>query len=91
MNGHANSITMIDPEAGKAIATIALPGRPETAVSDEHGNVYVNLEDKGQIAVVDIVSRSVSKTWDLAGCTEPTGAGHRSQRQQASTPLFRMS
>jgi hypothetical protein len=33
----------------------------------------VNLEDKGQIAEVDMTTRSVLQTWDLAGCTEPTG------------------
>ncbi len=73
MNGHANSITMIDPAAGRALGTIPLPGRPETAVSDGAGKVFVNLEDKGQIAVVDMKARTVTGTWELPGCTEPTG------------------
>jgi YVTN family beta-propeller protein len=73
MNGHSNSITVIDPQTGKAVATIPLPGRPETAVSDQQGKVFVNLEDKGQIAVVDMTQRRVLAAWDLAGCIEPTG------------------
>jgi DNA-binding beta-propeller fold protein YncE len=73
MNGRSNTITIIDPQAGKAVGTITLPGRPETAVSDQKGKVFVNLEDKGQIAVVDMAQRRVLSTWDLAGCTEPTG------------------
>jgi len=73
MNGRSNSITIIDPQTGKALGTITLPGRPETAVSDQQGKVFVNLEDKGQIAVVDMAQRTVVGTWDLAGCTEPTG------------------
>jgi DNA-binding beta-propeller fold protein YncE len=73
MNGHSNSITILDPESAKVLGTIALPGRPETAVSDEGGKIFVNLEDKGQIAEIDISKRAVLGAWDLAGCTEPTG------------------
>jgi DNA-binding beta-propeller fold protein YncE len=73
MNGHANSATLIDTTTEKAVGTIALPGRPETAVADGKGLVYINLEDKAQIAVVDMTARSVVKTWDIAGCEEPTG------------------
>ena len=73
MNGRSNSISVIDPVAAKVVATIALPGRPETAVSDEQGRVFVNLEDKAQIAQVDVLKGTVIGVWDLAGCTEPTG------------------
>ena len=73
MNGRSNSISVIDPVAAKVVGTIALPGRPETAVSDEQGRVFVNLEDKAQIAQVDALKGTVTGVWDLAGCTEPTG------------------
>jgi DNA-binding beta-propeller fold protein YncE len=73
MNGHANSITLIDPRTAQAVGAIALPGRPETAVTDGRGKVFVNLEDKGQIAVIDMTRRTVTGAWDLTGCTEPTG------------------
>lgn len=73
MNGHSNSITVVDVGAAKPIGTIALPGRPETAVSDGGGSVFVNLEDKSQIAAVDMQARSIVHTWDLPGCSEPTG------------------
>jgi YVTN family beta-propeller protein len=39
MNGHSDSITVIDPGSAQAVATISLPGRPETAVSDHHGKI----------------------------------------------------
>lgn len=73
MNGHANSSTLIDAASAKAEGTIPLPGRPETAVSDGKGHVFVNLEDKAQIAVLDMTTRAVVHAWDLPGCTEPTG------------------
>ena len=73
MNAMVNSISMVDAAQAKSIAEITLPGRPETAVSDGRGKVFVNLEDKSQIAEIDIAARSVLRTWDLAGCTGPTG------------------
>jgi DNA-binding beta-propeller fold protein YncE len=73
MNGHANSVTLIDAASAKAVGTISLPGRPETAMSDGKGHVYINLEDKAQIAVLDMTARAVVHTWEMAGCTEPTG------------------
>jgi YVTN family beta-propeller protein len=73
MNGNSNSITALDVATAKVVTTIPLPGRPETAVSDAKGKVFVNLEDKAQIAEVDMTAGAVLHTWDLAGCTEPTG------------------
>jgi len=72
-NGKSNDTTLIDPEKASAVGTIALPGRPETGVSDGKGKVFVNLEDKNQIAVIDVASRKVLATWPMPGCEEPTG------------------
>ncbi|MGC2209068.1 MAG: YncE family protein [Candidatus Korobacteraceae bacterium] len=72
-DGKSNDVTLIDPEKAVAVGTIALPGRPETGVSDGKGKVFVNLEDKNMIAEIDVAARSVSASWPLAGCEEPTG------------------
>jgi hypothetical protein len=72
-NGGSNSVTLLDPEKAVAVDTIALPGRPETAVSDGKGKVFVNLEDRSQIAVIDVAARKVLASWPLADCEEPTG------------------
>jgi DNA-binding beta-propeller fold protein YncE len=73
MNGSANSVTLIDAHSAEPVGEIALPGRPETPVSDGGGRVYINLEDKAQVAVVDMRKRAVVATWNLPGCVEPTG------------------
>ncbi|MGO9437782.1 MAG: YncE family protein [Terracidiphilus sp.] len=73
MNGLANSITVVDVAAAKPLSPIALPGRPETAVADAKGKIFVNLEDKAQIAEIDMATHSLLHAWDLEGCTEPTG------------------
>jgi len=72
-NGHSNNATVIDASTARELATIALPGRPEFAVSDGEGRIFVNLEDKGLVAVIDVAKGSVQNTWSLAPCEEPTG------------------
>jgi DNA-binding beta-propeller fold protein YncE len=72
-NGKSNDTTLIDPEKAAAVGTIALPGRPEWGVSDGKGKIFVNLEDKSLIAVIDVAARSVLASWPLTGCEEPTG------------------
>jgi hypothetical protein len=72
-NVKSNDVTLIDPGKTAAVGTIALPGRPESAVSDGKGKVFVNLEDKNMIAVIDVAARNVTASWPLTGCEEPTG------------------
>jgi YVTN family beta-propeller protein len=72
-NGHSDSATVIDAQAAKEIANIALPGRPEFAVTDGAGRIFVNLEDKAQVAVINVAEGIVVATWPLAPCEEPTG------------------
>ena len=72
-DGRTNDVTIIDPKKAAAIGNIVLPGRPETGVSDGRGKIFVNLEDKNQIAVIDLESRKVLTTWPLEGCDGPTG------------------
>jgi hypothetical protein len=72
-DGKSNDVTLIDPAKAVAVGTIALPGRPETGVSDGNGKVFVNLEDKNMIAVIDVAARKVLASWPLNGCEEPTG------------------
>jgi DNA-binding beta-propeller fold protein YncE len=72
-NGHSNNATVIDARSAREVASIALPGGPEFAVSDGAGHIFVNIEDKGLIAVIDVAKGSVQSTWPLAPCVEPTG------------------
>jgi YVTN family beta-propeller protein len=80
-NGKSNDASVIDPKSNEVVATIALPGKPELAASDEKGTVFVNLEDKNQIAALDVKANSVRAVWSLGTCEEPSGlaldAAHR--------------
>ncbi len=59
--------TVLDPADGSIVGTIDLGGAPEQAASDENGHLYVDLEDKDSIAVVDVKTLKVTAHYDLAG------------------------
>lgn len=59
--------TVLDAKDGSIVATIDLDGAPEQAVSDGKGHIYIDIEDKGRIAVVDAKTLKVTTSYDLAG------------------------
>jgi YVTN family beta-propeller protein len=73
LNGHSDSASIIDPADSRVVKTIALGGGPEFARTDGAGRVYVNLEDKNQLAVLDMASLQVTAHWALPGCDAPSG------------------
>jgi YVTN family beta-propeller protein len=81
-NGHSDNATVIDAASAREIASIPLPGGPEFAVSDAAGHIFVNIEDKGQIAVIDVAKGSVQSSWSLAPCVEPTGIALNAARHR---------
>ncbi|HVM87192.1 MAG TPA: YncE family protein [Puia sp.] len=72
-NGRSKDLSVIDPILNKVIATIPVSGKPETAVSDNAGKIFVNIEDKNQIDVIDIMGKKVEKSWSIAPGEGPTG------------------
>lgn len=74
-NGRGKSATVIDAKTGKVLVdAIPLEGKPETGVADaEAGRVYVNLEDKNEIAVIDMKERKVVERWPIAPGTGASG------------------
>lgn len=72
-NGGGKSISVIDPEKETVIATIQLDAKPEEAVSDNKGKLFVNLEDKNEIAEVDMNNYTVLARWPIAPGQSATG------------------
>ena len=72
-NGKSDDATAIDAEKGTVVGTIKLEGKPEFAVTDEKGGVFVNLEDKSQLLALDPAKLAVKSRWPLAPCEEPSG------------------
>ena len=71
-NGRSKNLSVIDSKSNALVATIDVGGKPETAVSDGNGKLFVNIEDKNEIAVVDLKTHSVVSHWAL-GAEGPTG------------------
>jgi DNA-binding beta-propeller fold protein YncE len=72
-NGKSNDSTVLDAEKGTVLGTIKLDGKPEFAASAGKGEVFVNIEDKSEVEVIDANKMEVKAKWPLAPCTEPSG------------------
>ncbi len=72
-NGRSHDASVIDARTDTVVATIPLGGKPEAGASDGAGMVYVNIEDKHSIAVIDTKNNTVTATWVMEGCEDPTG------------------
>lgn len=63
----APNATVIDAKDGALLGTIDLGGAPEQAASDGKGHLYVDVEDKGTVAVVDAKTMKVTAQYSLNG------------------------
>jgi len=63
----APNATVIDSATGNVLGTIDLGGAPEQAQSDGKGHIYVDLEDKGAVAVIDAKAMKLVNTFSLNG------------------------
>ncbi|MGC4101090.1 YncE family protein [Ferruginibacter sp.] len=72
-NGRSKNLSIIDPVNNKLLDSVDVGGKPETAVSDGEGKLYVNIEDKNEIVVVDTKTFKVLQHWSIAPGDGPTG------------------
>jgi DNA-binding beta-propeller fold protein YncE len=76
-NGTGKSATVFGAQTGKVVATIDLGGKPEEAEEDRGANrIFVNLEDKNSLGVIDIQKHALVATWPMPGCDGPTGLAY---------------
>jgi YVTN family beta-propeller protein len=69
----SDALAVIDPATRKVVSTISLPGNPELMAPDGKGRLFVNVENRSEVAVVDTRSLQVAALWKLAPGEEPTG------------------
>jgi DNA-binding beta-propeller fold protein YncE len=72
-NNEGGSATVLDAASGDVVGTLPLGGAPEAAVTDDHGTLFVNLEDKSEVVAFDARALKVLHRWPLTGGEEPTG------------------
>jgi DNA-binding beta-propeller fold protein YncE len=61
------NVTVLNGKDGSILGTVNLGGAPEEAALDGKGHMYIDLEDKGSIAVVDTKAMKLTATYDLQG------------------------
>jgi len=62
-NGHGSSVTAIDAKTNEVAGTMTVPGKPEAAVSDGKGKIFVNIEDKSTIVKFDAKTLKIEAEW----------------------------
>jgi YVTN family beta-propeller protein len=72
-NGRSSNATVIDAKTDKVIQTIDLAGKPEAVVSDGKGKVFVNIEDKSEVSMINVKTWKVEQSWSISPGEEPSG------------------
>jgi WD40 repeat protein len=72
-NGRSASFSVIDVVSDKEIGVIPLDGKPEAIVTDGKGKIFVNIEDKNLINVIDAGTLKVISRWPINPGEEPSG------------------
>ena len=75
MDADAGDAAVIDPKTASAQGRIPIGGKLEFAVADGAGHIYINANDKNDVAVLDTVRRKVIARYPLPGCNKPSGLG----------------
>lgn len=76
MNADDGSVSLLDPFTAKVVGTIPVGGALEFATIDGKGHLFVNVEDKSEIAEIDLAARKVVRRTALKGCDEPSGLAY---------------
>jgi YVTN family beta-propeller protein len=82
MNGRSGDVTAIDAATGDVAGTIPVGGKLEFAAADGKGRVYVNVEDKSEMAEIDSKKLTLLARWPMAPCEEPSGLAIDSEHRR---------
>jgi len=72
-NAGSQDATALDAGSGAVAGTVELGARPEFAVADGKGRVYVNVLGKEEVVVFDSKTLKVESRWPVAPGKTPTG------------------
>lgn len=76
--GHkpTKSMSVLDVPTLKMVGSVDVGGLPEFPVADGHGLIFLNIDDKSEIAVIDARAMQVRAHWPLAPCESPSGLAY---------------
>jgi DNA-binding beta-propeller fold protein YncE len=73
MEGDPHKAVAVDTTTDTVAGEIALGGKPEFAVADGAGSLFVNITDRRAIQRIDTRTLRVESTWPVADCQSPHG------------------
>ena len=73
MDNAEGTVSIVEPLEHKLTGTVTVGGSLEFAVLDGQGHLFVNVENTGELAMIDLASRKVARRTQLSGCEEPSG------------------
>ena len=76
INHTSGDVTPIDFKTLKAGPTIAVGGTLEFPVTDGLGKLFINIEDTGEIAVIDTKAGKLLTKYKMKDCEGPTGLAY---------------
>ena len=72
-NGKSRDVTIVDAASGKVVSTVPVGGKPEFAQLGANGEVWFNVEDTNEMAVLDPKAGRLLRRLPLAPCDSPSG------------------
>ncbi len=72
-NGGSANATVIDAVTEKVIGAVKFDGKPEFSATDGKGRIYVNIEDKSTVNVINTTTLAIEHKWSVAPGEEPSG------------------
>ena len=72
-DGRSAEASVVDPAKDHVVATIALNGKPEEAVADNNGNVFVNIESSNEIVKINMKNYKIEERWKIGKGESPSG------------------
>jgi len=72
-NGRGKNSTVINAADGSVVGSIPLGDKPEFAVSDGKGAIFVNAEETSNLVALDSQNLKETHRWPLAPCKSPSG------------------
>lgn len=87
MNADSGDASVIDLATRKVVATVPIGGALEFAAADGAGRLYVNVENKNELAVIDTRARRVLARYPLKGCDAPSGLAYVAEAQGGAGAL----
>src|SRR5712671_1164093 len=72
-NGRGKNSTVINGADGTVVGAIPLGDKPEFAVADGKGAIFVNAEETSNLVALDSQNLKETHRWPLAPCKSPSG------------------